>query len=68
MKRGEVFRADLNPTEGSEQSGTGPVIIASRNAINDNSPEILVVPCTTDRAQRIYPSQVGIGAGESGLR
>lgn len=68
MKPGEVYRANLNPTEGSEQSGTGPVIIVSRNAINDNSPEVLVVPCTTDRGQRIYPSQVSIGAGESGLR
>ena len=68
MKWGEVYRANLNPTEGSKQSETGPVIVVSRNAINYNSPEVLVVPCTTDRGQRIYPSQVSIGAGEGGLR
>ena len=68
MKRGEVYIANLNPTEGSERSGNRPVVIVSRNAINDNSPVVLVVPCTTDRGQRVYPSQVRIGAGVGGLR
>jgi mRNA interferase MazF len=67
VKRGEIYTANLSPTEGSEQSGNRPVVVASRNAINDNSPVVLVVPCTTDRGQRIYPSQVRIGAGEGGL-
>ena len=68
MKRGEVYNANLNPTEGSEQSGNRPVVIVSRNAINDNSPVVLVVPCTIDRGQRVYPSQVRISDGEGGLR
>ncbi|MDA0733996.1 MAG: type II toxin-antitoxin system PemK/MazF family toxin [Chloroflexi bacterium] len=68
MKRGEVYSANLNPTEGSEQSGTRPVIIVSRDAINDNSPVVLIVPCTTDRGQRIYPSQIQVRGGEGGLR
>lgn len=67
MKRGEIYSANLNPTEGSEQSGNRPVVIVSRNAINRNSPVVLIVPCTTDRGQRVYPSQVRIGAGEGGL-
>jgi mRNA interferase MazF len=67
VKRGEVYSTCLDPTEGSEQSGTRPVIIVSRNAINDNSPVVLVVPCTTDRGQRAYPSQIRIRAGEGGL-
>ena len=67
MKRGEIYIANLNPTEGSKQFGTGSVIIASHTAINDNGPEILVVPCATDQGQRIYLIQVGIGAGEGGL-
>jgi mRNA interferase MazF len=68
VKRGEVCGANLNPTESSEQCGTGPVIIVSRNAINYNSSEVLVVPCTTDGGERIYPSQVSIGSGEGGIR
>ncbi len=39
--------ARLDPTEGSEQAGTRPVIIVSRNALNTSSPVVLVVPCTT---------------------
>ncbi len=68
MKRGEVYVASLNSVEGSEQSGNRPVVIVNRNAINDNSPVVLVVPCTVDRGQRVYPSQVRIAAGEGGLR
>jgi mRNA-degrading endonuclease toxin of MazEF toxin-antitoxin module len=29
MKRGEIYEACLDPTEGSEQSGIRPVIIVS---------------------------------------
>ena len=67
MKRGEIYNARLDTTEGSEQSGSRPVVIVSRDAINDNSPVVLVVPCTTDRGQRIYPSQIRLRAGEGGL-
>jgi mRNA interferase MazF len=64
-----VFEARLDPTEGSEQAGTRPVIVVSRDAINDASPVVVVVPCTTRRAERkIYPSQVLLRAPEGGLR
>lgn len=68
MKRGEVYEARLSPTEGSEQAGTRPVIIVSRDAINQSSPVIVVVPLT-DRAnvKRSYPSNVVIPRGEGGL-
>jgi mRNA interferase MazF len=68
MKRGEVYNARLDPTEGSEQAGTRPVIIVSRNAINESSPVVLVVPCATYRSQRrIYPSQALIPASDGGM-
>jgi mRNA interferase MazF len=68
MKRGEVYNARLDPTEGSEQSGTRPIIVVSRNAINVSSPVVLAVPCTTYRPnQRIYPSQILVKAIEGGL-
>lgn len=67
MRRGEVYIANLSPIQGSEQAGIRPVIVVSRDAINDSSPVVLVVPCTTDRGQRVYPSQVRIHAGEEGL-
>ena len=42
--RGDVFSARLDPTEGSEQAGTRPVVIISRDSINANSPVVVVVP------------------------
>lgn len=69
MRRGDVFDARLDPTEGSEQAGTRPVIIVSRDAINEASPIVVVVPCTTYHAgRRVYPSQVLLQAQEGGLR
>ncbi len=68
MKRGDVYDARLDPTEGHEQAGTRPVIVVSRDAINAHFSVILVVPCTTYRAKRrIYPSQVLIEAPDGGL-
>ncbi|MFW9258027.1 type II toxin-antitoxin system PemK/MazF family toxin [Nostoc sp. CALU 546] len=68
MRRGEVYDARLEPTEGSEQGGTRPVIIVSRGVINVASPVVLAVPCTTYRSsKRIYPTQVLIQAPNGGL-
>lgn len=68
MKRGEVYDARLDPTEGSEQAGTRPVIIVSRDAINEASPVVLVVPCTAyHTGRRLYPSQVLLQSPDGGL-
>ena len=68
MKRGEVYDARLEPTEGSEQGGTRPVIIVSRDVINASSPVVLAVPCTTYQSgKRVYPTQVLIQAPDGGL-
>lgn len=66
--RGEIYDARLDPVEGSEQAGTRPVIIVSRNAINAGSTVILAVPCTTYRStRRQYPSHVILQAPNGGL-
>ncbi len=68
MKRGEVYDARLEPVEGSEQGGTRPVIIVSRDVINAYSPVVLAVPCTTYQSgKKVYPTQVLIKAPEGGL-
>jgi mRNA interferase MazF len=68
MKRGEIYDARLEPVEGSEQGGTRPVIIVSRDAINAYSPVVLAVPCTTYQTnKRIYPTQVLLTPPEGGL-
>lgn len=68
MKRGEIYDARLEPVEGSEQGGTRPVIIVSRDAINAYSPVVLAVPCTTyQTGKRVYPTQVLIQSSDGGL-
>ena len=68
MKRGEIYDARLEPVEGSEQGGTRPVIVVSRDVINAYSPVVLAVPCTTYRPQKtIYPTQVLIQSPNGGL-
>ncbi len=68
MKRGDVFDARLNPTEGSEQAGTRPVVIVSRDAINKNSSVVVIVPLTkAANVKRSYPNNVTIAKGEGGL-
>ena len=68
MKRGDVYDARLNPTERSEQAGTRPVIVVSRDAINDYSPVIVIVPLTkATNVKRSYPNNVVIEKGDGGL-
>jgi mRNA interferase MazF len=68
MVRGDIYDARLSPTEGSEQAGTRPVIIVSRNAINQFSPVIVIVPLTdAGNVKRPYPNNVLIQAEEGGL-
>jgi mRNA interferase MazF len=68
MLRGEVYQANLDPTAGSEQGGTRPVLIVSRNALNVNAPIVIVVPLTSrENKRRLYPTHVELTAGEGGL-
>lgn len=68
MRRGDVYDARLDPTEGSEAAGRRPAIVVSRDSFNRASPVVIVVPCTTYRpGRRVYPSQVLLRAGQGGL-
>lgn len=67
--RGDVFTARLDPTEGSEQAGTRPVVVVSRDAINANSPVVVVVPVTdAANVKRVYPSHAHLGKDTGGLK
>ena len=67
--RGDVFSARLDPTEGSEQAGTRPVVVMSRDSINANSPVVVVVPVTdAANVKRVYPSHAHFPKGTGGLR
>jgi len=47
MKQGEIWYANLNPTEGSGQAGFRPVVILSGNLMNQYLNVVIVCPITT---------------------
>ncbi len=68
MKRGDIYWVRLHPIEDSEQAGTRPVVIVSRDAINRYSSLVVICPFTDARhVTRLYPSDVRVAAPEGGL-
>lgn len=67
VSRGEVWKADLSPTRGTEQSGVRPVVIVQTDRANPHSPHTIIVPFTSRIRQKLLPSHVLVPAGEGGL-
>jgi len=71
MRRGEIVTVNLDPAPGSEASKTRPAVVVSNDAANATATRlgrgvITVVPVTSNVA-RIYPFQVLLPAGQTGL-
>jgi mRNA interferase MazF len=67
VKRGEVWLADLNPTRGSEQAGTRPVLIFQHDMVSRFTTTVLTIPLTTNLRRAALPSCVRIAQGDGGL-
>ena len=67
MKRGDIYRADLDPVVGSEQGGIRPVVIIQNDIGNLHSPTVIVAAVTTRQKKAALPVHVRITAAESGL-
>ena len=67
VNRGEIWLANLNPTQGSEQAGIRPVIIFQTELINKFTTTVLTIPLTTNLRRASLPSCVSISQGEGGL-
>lgn len=67
MKRGDIYRADLDPVIGSEQGGVRPVLVIQNDTGNLHSPTVIVAAITTRRKKPHMPVHVFITAEESGL-
>jgi mRNA interferase MazF len=67
VKRGEIWLADLNPTRGSEQAGTRPVLILQNNSINRFATTFLAIPLTTNLRRAALPTCVLLSVSEGGL-
>ncbi|HEX5708742.1 MAG TPA: type II toxin-antitoxin system PemK/MazF family toxin [Pyrinomonadaceae bacterium] len=68
VSRGEIWLADLDPTRGSEQAGTRPVLIFQNDAVNKFTTTTLTIPLTTNLRRASLPTCVRISSGEGGLR
>jgi len=65
-----VFLASLDPTKGSEQAGRRPVLVISRERINQLLPVVNVIPLTSHKSasRTIYPNEVLLPSGTAGLK
>ncbi len=65
--RGEIWLANLNPTQGHEQRGIRPVLVISDDAFNHGPADLVIVlPLTT--TDRGLPLHVAVNAPDGGLR
>ncbi|MEA1912328.1 MAG: type II toxin-antitoxin system PemK/MazF family toxin [candidate division WOR-3 bacterium] len=64
-----IFEADLNPVKGSEQRGKRPVLIISREVINQRIPVLTILPITSLKEKRkVYPTEVLLKKDTAGLK
>ena len=68
MKRGDIYRASLDPVIGSEQGGVRPVLIVQNDMGNLHSPTVIVAAITTRNKKPRMPTHVLIRAHECGIR
>ncbi|GAX61242.1 transcriptional modulator of MazE/toxin MazF [Candidatus Scalindua japonica] len=66
--RWNVYLANLDPTIGSEQGKTRPVVVISEDQINQLLPVVNVLPITSRKVDRkVYPNEALIPNGVGGL-
>jgi mRNA interferase MazF len=67
VKRGEIRLANLDPTRGSEQAGTRPVLLLQNDLVSKFTTTVLAIPLTTNLRRAALPSCVKLSQGEGGL-
>lgn len=67
LKRGDIFFAELNPVQGSEQGGVRPVLVVQNDVGNNFSPTTIVLPITSRMSKAKLPTHVALSRRESGL-
>jgi mRNA interferase MazF len=67
VNRGDIYLVNLDPTQGSEQAGTRPVLLYDDTRIIQAGRTVVTIPFTTNLTRQILPSCILIPAGEGGL-
>jgi len=66
MNQGDVYLVNPDPTVETEIGKTRPGLVISINAMNHNSPRLIVAPITSSTG-KIYPFEVFVPRGTAGL-
>jgi mRNA interferase MazF len=53
--RGDIIWADLNPTQGKEQTGKRPVLVLSHDVFNEKSGTVIAVALTSQSQKAGFP-------------
>ena len=68
VNKWEIYFCCLDPTVGSEQKGTRPVLVISTDAVNHNLPVSTVLPLSSIKpGDKIYPTEIMLDTGITGL-
>jgi mRNA interferase MazF len=67
LRRGDLYLATLEPAIGSEQRGTRPIVIVSRDVLNESTPRVIGIPFSTYRRQPLVAHRALVHARPGGL-
>jgi mRNA interferase MazF len=67
LKRGQIWLADLNPIQGSEQAGVRPVIIFQNDLVSQFSTTTIAIPLSNNQRRAALPICLLIEQGNGGL-
>ncbi len=67
INKGDIFLANLEPIQGSEQGGIRPVLIIQNNISNKYSPVTIIAVITSKTFDKEYPTNIEISKHDSGL-
>ena len=68
VNKWEIYFCNLDPTQGSEQRGTRPVLIISTDSVNHNLTVSTVLPLSSVKENdKIYPTEVMLPTQITGL-
>lgn len=68
LRRGDVVRVRLDPTEGHEQAGVRPALVLSPELINEHLNVVMIAAITSKRLDVVLPVEALLQAGDGGLK
>lgn len=68
VNKWEIYFCNLDPTRGSEQRGTRPVLVISTDSVNHNLTVSTVLPLSSIKGnEKIYPTEILLSTDVTGI-